>query len=110
VPKGKKIVSSKWAFRVTWDVDGNVKYWARIVARRFSQIPHLDFDQTYAPTVQFKTLSLGKGDWEILQGKHQESAQRALPTIAESQQAESCGALPEVADRVTARDCTKAQP
>jgi hypothetical protein len=56
VPKGKKVISSKWAFRVTWDADGSVKYRSRIVARGFSQIPDRDFDQTYAPTLQFKTL------------------------------------------------------
>jgi hypothetical protein len=56
VPKGKKAVSSKWAFRVTWDTDGAIKYRARIVARGFSQVPDRDFDSTYAPTLQFKTL------------------------------------------------------
>jgi hypothetical protein len=55
-PKGKRPITSKWAFRTSWEPDGTVKYRARIVARGFSQVPGTDFDDTYAPTLQFKTL------------------------------------------------------
>jgi hypothetical protein len=55
-PKGKRVVTSKWAFRTSWEADGSIKYRARIVARGFSQVPGFDFDKTYAPTLQFKTL------------------------------------------------------
>jgi hypothetical protein len=55
-PKGKKPITSKWAFRTSWEPNGTVKYRARIVARGFSQVPGTDFEHTYAPTLQFKTL------------------------------------------------------
>jgi hypothetical protein len=50
----KKPVTSKWAFRVSWEPDGTIKYRCRIVARGFFQVPGADFDLTYAPTLQLK--------------------------------------------------------
>jgi hypothetical protein len=44
------------AFRVSIQQDGSVKYRSRIVARGFTQIPGADFDATYSPTVQLKTV------------------------------------------------------
>ena len=38
-PKGKKVVKSKWVFRVKKNDDGSVeKYNARVVAKSFSQV------------------------------------------------------------------------
>jgi hypothetical protein len=65
----KRPITSQWAFRVSWEPDGSVKYRCRIVARGFSQVPGADYDQTYAPTLQMKTALVMLGiiahkDWE----------------------------------------------
>jgi hypothetical protein len=64
-----KPIISKWAFRVSWNPDGTVKYRCRIVAKEFKQQPGADFDLTFAPTLQLKTALVMSGivaaeDWE----------------------------------------------
>ena len=54
VPKPLKtnIVGSHWTFRVKRDNLGNInKFKARVVAQGFSQIPSVDFTETYSPTI-----------------------------------------------------------
>jgi hypothetical protein len=41
---------SKWVFKYKLNSDGTIKsYKARLVAKEFSQIPGIDYDETYAP-------------------------------------------------------------
>jgi len=49
-------VKSKWAFRVSREADGEVKMRSRIVGKGYSQIPGIDYHETFAPTVAVKTL------------------------------------------------------
>ena len=59
LPKKANIVTSKWVFKVKLHMDGTIdKFKARLVARGFSQIRGIDYEQTFAPTVKFDTLRL----------------------------------------------------
>ena len=56
-PKGRKIIGSKWVFRVKRGPDGSIqKHKARIVAQGFTQVEGIDFDQTFAPVAKFSSL------------------------------------------------------
>jgi len=73
LPEGRKTVSCKWVYRVKRDADGTpTRYKARLVARGFSQVHGLDYDETYAPVTRLETIRLLLGvaaekDWEIRQ-------------------------------------------
>ena len=54
---GWKAVSCHWVYRVKTNTDGSVhKYKARLVAQGFSQKPHLDYTETFAPVAKFASL------------------------------------------------------
>ena len=47
---GKSVVGSRWIYKVKQAFDGNVKnYKARFIARGFSQIDGIDYEETFAP-------------------------------------------------------------
>jgi hypothetical protein len=49
-PEGKSIVTSKWIYKIKHATDGSVeKYKARSVARGFSQVEGIDYEETFAP-------------------------------------------------------------
>ncbi len=57
-PSGVNVVSCKWVFAVKAK-DGLVtRFKARLVARGFSQQPGVDFGETFAPVLKYKTLRL----------------------------------------------------
>jgi hypothetical protein len=48
--EGKAVVTSKWIYRIKHVADGSIeKYKARFVARGFSQIEGVEYDETFAP-------------------------------------------------------------
>jgi len=54
---GCKVIGCKWVFKTKLDEDGQVeRYKARLVAQGFSQIPGIDFDETFAPVIRHQTL------------------------------------------------------
>jgi transposase InsO family protein len=58
-PKGRNVVGGKWVYKVKRLADGSIeKYKARYVARGFSQVPGLDYKETYAPTARPETIRL----------------------------------------------------
>jgi hypothetical protein len=56
-PKNRSIVSSTWAFKIKRFPDGSMrKLKARFCARGFEQIEGIDFDETFAPVVNWTTV------------------------------------------------------
>ncbi|KAJ9678616.1 hypothetical protein PVL29_020712 [Vitis rotundifolia] len=58
-PPTANIVGSKWVFKTKLKEDGTIdRYKARLVARGFSQIPGLDFGETFSPIIKHTTIRL----------------------------------------------------
>ena len=56
-PPNTNIVGSRWMFQVKCDNHGQVnRYKAWLVAQGFSQVPGLDFNETYTPTIRLTTI------------------------------------------------------
>ena len=56
-PKNANIVTSKWVFKPKMHTNGSLdKLKARVVARGFSQMHGINYEDTFAPTVKFDTL------------------------------------------------------
>ena len=53
LPPGRKAVGCRWVYRIKTSTDGSEKYRARLVAQGFSQKPHLDYTETFAPVAKF---------------------------------------------------------
>jgi len=58
-PKGKKIIGSKWVFKVKTNADGSVeRYKGRLVAKGYNQRPGFDYLEIFAPTVRMPTIQV----------------------------------------------------
>jgi hypothetical protein len=56
-PMGKSVVTSRWLYKTKIVVDGSVKkHKARFVARGFSQIEGVDYDETFAPVARYTSI------------------------------------------------------
>jgi hypothetical protein len=56
-PEGKFVVASKWIYKIQHVVDGSVeKYKARFVARGFSQVEGIDYEETFAPVARYTSI------------------------------------------------------
>ena len=57
LPKDRKVVGSKWVFKVKVDSDGCVeRYKARLVAQGYTQQKGADYDETFSPVVRMESL------------------------------------------------------
>ena len=68
LPEGRKAVSNKWVFTIKDDG----RYKARLVARGFTQMPGIDYRDTYAPVGKHTTFRIlvalaSMKDWHIHQ-------------------------------------------
>ncbi|KAM2467223.1 hypothetical protein PS1_009053 [Malus domestica] len=56
-PSDKPVISVKWVYKVKLNLDGSVqKTNARLVAKRYSQKPGVDFNETFAPVARLDTI------------------------------------------------------
>ena len=56
-PEGKNIVGSRWILKVKRDEDGGVvRFKARLVARGFSQVKGVDYDDVFSPVARYTSV------------------------------------------------------
>ena len=56
-PVGKSVVTSRWLYKTKYVADGSIeKHKARFVARGFSQIEGVDYDETFALVVRYTSI------------------------------------------------------
>ena len=56
-PEGKSVVGSRWIYKVKQVANGSVeKYKARFVARGFSQIEGIDYEENFALVVRYSSI------------------------------------------------------
>ena len=57
LPEGQKAIGSRWTYIIKFKPDGAIaRYKSCFVAQGFSQIPGIDFNDTFTPTVRLDTL------------------------------------------------------
>lgn len=55
-PKDKSILGSRWVYKVKHGAYRSVKYEARFVAKGFSQIAGIDYEETFATIAQYSSI------------------------------------------------------
>jgi hypothetical protein len=56
-PEGKSVVTSKWLYKLKHVADGSIeKYKDHFVARGFSQVEGVDYDETFAPVARYTSI------------------------------------------------------
>ena len=57
LPEGRKAIGCRWTYVIKTSPQGKILcYKARLVAQGFSQIPGIDFSDTFSPTVHLDSL------------------------------------------------------
>ena len=57
-PPNANVVSCMWLFTKKYDAHGNIRFKAWLVARGFTQIPGVDYHETFSPTLKLTSLRL----------------------------------------------------
>jgi hypothetical protein len=56
-PEGKLVVTSRWLYKLKHATNGSIKkYKARFVARGFSQVEGVDYDETFALVARYTSI------------------------------------------------------
>jgi hypothetical protein len=56
-PEGKSIVTSKWIYKIKHTVDRSIeRHKMRFVARGFSQVEGIDYEDTFAPVARYTSI------------------------------------------------------
>jgi hypothetical protein len=58
-PKRKSVVTSKWIYKIKHTTDGSIKkHKARFVARKFSQVEGIDYEETFSPVARYTSIRM----------------------------------------------------
>ena len=57
-PSGKRIVGCKWVFKkkVDGSNSGDIRYKARLVAKEYSQVQGVNFNEVFSPVVKHTSI------------------------------------------------------
>uniref|UniRef100_A0A0A1X768 Retrovirus-related Pol polyprotein from transposon TNT 1-94 n=1 Tax=Zeugodacus cucurbitae TaxID=28588 RepID=A0A0A1X768_ZEUCU len=59
LPRGQKVIGSKWVFRIKRNPDGNIeKFKSRLVAKGCSQQLGLNYWETFSPVIRYETIRM----------------------------------------------------
>ena len=59
LPEGVKPIDCKWIFKRKTDADGNITiHKARLVAKGFTQVPGVDYDETFSPVAMLRSVRI----------------------------------------------------
>lgn len=73
MPPGRKAITTKWVYTIKYNGDGTVaRHKARFVARGFSQIENIDYQEIFAPVAKMESIRMvlalaAKYTWEMVQ-------------------------------------------
>ena len=57
-PKNRQIVGGRWVYAVKMRPNGEETHRARYVAKGYSQIPEVDYQETFAPTARMSSVRM----------------------------------------------------
>ena len=58
LPESKNPVGGKWVYAIKTGPNGEEKYKAWYVAKGYSQIPHIDYNETFSPTARMTSVRI----------------------------------------------------
>jgi hypothetical protein len=58
LPEGRNLIGGRWVYAVKLGPNGEEKYKARYVAKGYSQIPEVDFSETFSPTARMTSIRM----------------------------------------------------
>jgi len=73
LPKGRKAIGTRWVYKIKpGHLSTPTRYKSRFVAKGYSQVEGIDFQETYAPVVKYTSLRIllsyaAIHDWEMAQ-------------------------------------------
>ena len=59
IDEGRKLIGTKWVFKIKNEPDGSLRYKSRIVTKGYMQIPGVDYTERFSPVAQATSLRVG---------------------------------------------------